>query len=122
MPMQDFPVTVNDGQIRVHLPFAVDSQALSRQLLREGFPLAHQPETTDTQGWGRDWQENGYYPYWVYPDPEHPGCTVFAFTPQPEDVVDGPQGERAELGPRSRKLVERWVPVLERLQPPEAIH
>jgi hypothetical protein len=112
--------TLAGGQVRVHLPFAVDQQALSRQLLREGFPLAHQPDTPDTQGWGHDFQENGYYPYWVYPDPEHPSCSVFAFNPQPEDVVDGgDRGERVELGPRSESVVRRWVPILERLRRPE---
>jgi len=123
------PVTVGNstleasltgGQVRIHLPFAVDPQRLSRQLLREGFPLAHQPDTTDTQGWGHDFQSNGYYPYWVYPDPDHPGCSVFAFNPQPEDVVDdGGRAERVELGERSTSLVRRWVPVLERLRATE---
>lgn len=110
-------VSLHDGQVRVHLPFAVDPQALSRQLLREGFPLAHEANTPDTQGWGHDYQENGYYPYWVYPDPEQQGRSVFAFNPQPEDVVDrGGADETVQLGNRSRKVVERWVPVLARLQ------
>lgn len=109
-------VTLEDGQVRVHLPFAVDSQALSRQLLREGYPLAHEPDTPDTQGWGNGFSPNGYYPYWVYPDPDHEGRSVFAFNPQPEDVVVHGSAERVDLGERSRGLVVRWVPVLERLQ------
>ncbi|HWI63512.1 MAG TPA: hypothetical protein VNT75_16870 [Symbiobacteriaceae bacterium] len=109
--------TLVNGQVRIHLPFEVDPQRLSRQLLREGFPLAHQLETTDTQGWGQDFDPNGYYPYWIYPDPEHPGRSVFAFNPQPEDVVDsGGSDERVELGERSARVVRRWVPVLERLR------
>lgn len=124
--MEQRSITVGDstleaslanGQVRIHLPFAVDPQRLSRQLLREGFPLAHQPETTDTQGWGQDYQANGYYPYWIYPDPERPGRSVFAFNPQPEDVVDdGGRDERVELGERSTRVVRRWVPVLQRLR------
>lgn len=114
-------VTLDDGQVRVHLPYAVDPQALSRLLLREGFPLAHQPDTPDTQGWGHDYEGDGYYPYWVFPDPVHPGCSVFAFNPQPEDVVDHGPGvaESAQLGPRSQKLLRRWLPVLEKLQQSE---
>ncbi|HWI52974.1 MAG TPA: hypothetical protein VNT01_12620 [Symbiobacteriaceae bacterium] len=112
--------TLANGQVRIHLPFAVDPQRLSRQLLREGFPLAHQPETTDTQGWGQDYQANGYYPYWIYPDPERPGRSVFAFNPQPEDVVDdGGRDEKVELGERSTRVVQRWVPVLQRLRQTE---
>lgn len=114
-------VTLADGQVRVHLPFAVDSHALSRQLLREGFPLAHETDTPDTQGWGPDFDTNGYYPFWVYPDPDHEGRSVFAFYPQPEDVVDrGARGEAIDLGPHSRRVVQRWVPVLSRLQKPES--
>lgn len=115
--MEGLEATLANGQVRIHLPFEVDPQRLSRQLLREGFPLAHEPETTDTQGWGNDFDANGYYPYWVYPDPDHPGCSVFAFNPQPEDVVDhGGSDERVELGPRSARVIRRWVPVLERLR------
>jgi hypothetical protein len=112
-----YPVTLDDGQVRVHLPFAVDPQALSSLLLREGFPLGHQPDTPDTQGWGHDFEGDGYYPYYVYPDPGAPGCYVFAFTPEPEDVVDQgiDRGETVDLGERSQAKVERWVPVLERL-------
>jgi hypothetical protein len=118
--MMEYEATLANGQVRIHLPFAVDPQRLSRQLLREGFPLAHELHTTDTQGWGHDFQSNGYYPYWVYPDPEHPGRSVFAFNPQPEDVVDdGGADEHVELGERSARVVRRWVPVLERLQQAE---
>jgi hypothetical protein len=109
-------VTLANGQVRVHLPFAVDPHALSAQLLREGFPLAHQPDTPDTQGWGPYFDANGYYPYWTYPDPEQPGRTVFAFNPHPEDVIDRKGPDAVVLGKRSRTLVERWVPVLASLR------
>lgn len=110
-------VTLADGHVRVHLPFAVDSHRLSRQLVREGYPLAHEPHTPDTQGWGPEFDPNGYYPYWVYPDPDRPGRSVFAFNPEPEDVVDhGPRGETVNVGQRSANLIRRWVPVLTNLQ------
>lgn len=112
-----YPVTLADGQVRVHLPYRVDAHRLSSQLLREGFPLAHQPDTPDTQGWGPDFDSNGYYPYWVYEDPERPGGSCFAFNPHPEDDIsrggDAPVAVR--LGERSQGVVERWVPVLERM-------
>jgi hypothetical protein len=118
--------TLVDGQVRVHLPFAVDPHALSAQLLREGYPLAHEPNTPDTQGWGNDFDSNGYYPYWVYPDPERPDRSVFAFNPRPEDVISRGSAETTErlaLGERSRALIQRWVPVLGTLtRPDETAH
>ena len=115
-------VTLTNGQVQVHLPFAVDPHALSRQLLREGYPLAHEPDTPDTQGWGPDFDPNGYYPYWVYPDPENQDQFVFAFNPQPEDVVHRAHGQpdAVTLGSRSRKLMDRWVPLLAELKAAES--
>lgn len=113
-------VTLADGQVRIHLPFAVGIQAFSEQLLREGFPLAHPADTPDTQGWGPEFDANGYYPFWVYPDPDHPGRSVFAFFPQPGDVTDhgAQEGEAVYLGEYSTSLARRWVSVLAAMQLP----
>lgn len=115
-------VTLTNGQVQVHLPFAVYPHALSAQLLREGYPLAHEPDSPDTQGWGPDFRPNGYYPYWVYPDPQNPARSVFAFNPQPEDVIHRAHGQpdAVSLGARSVALVNRWVPVLAALQTQES--
>jgi len=112
------PVSLEDSQVRVHLPFKVDPHRLSAQLQREGYGLAHQPDTPDTQGWGPEFSNNGYYPYWVFPDPDAPGHTCFAFYPNPEDAVSRGTGDpiAAVLGERSQKTVQRWVPVLARLR------
>ncbi|HYG57297.1 MAG TPA: hypothetical protein VD902_04460 [Symbiobacteriaceae bacterium] len=117
-----YPVSLAGGQVRVHLPFSVSQERLSEQLIREGFPLAHESGQSDTQGWGHDFQSNGYYPYWVYPDPDHPGGSVFAFNPQPSDVVDhGGRSETVDLSAWSTNLVRRWVPVLEDLNAREGV-
>jgi hypothetical protein len=113
------PLSLARGLVRVHLPFSVDMQALSQQLLREGYPLAHQPDTPDTQGWGPDFDPNGYYPHWVFPDPTHEERSVFAFYPQPEDVSQANADQRMaalHLGDRSQELIRRWVPVLAAVQ------
>lgn len=112
------PVTLQDGQVRVHLPFSVDPHRLSAQLRREGYALAHPPDSPDTQGWGDHFSANGYYPYYIFPDPDGPGSSVFAFYPNPEDAVSRGTGEpvAVSLGERSRQTVERWVPVLARLR------
>lgn len=112
---QPFEVTLADQQVRVHLPCAVDPHALSELLQREGFPLAHQANTPDTQGWGYDFQPDGYYPYWVYPDPTRPGQYAFAFHPHPEDVVEGSDQTLLQLGERSMNVIQRWVPVIIRM-------
>jgi hypothetical protein len=105
--------TYQDGQVRIHLPFAVDLHALSQQLMREGYALAHQPDTPDTQGWGDRFDPGGYYPYWLFPDPDRPGQSVFAFYPHPEDLVQRADNTALlHLGERSLDLVRRWVPVL----------
>lgn len=110
-----YEVTLANDHVRVHLPYAVDPQALSSLLQREGFPLAHEADTPDTQGWGSDFSPNGYYPYWVYPDPTRPGQYVFAFNPHPEDVVQGSDQAILNLGERSMNVIQRWVPLLARL-------
>lgn len=112
------PVTLQDGQVRVHLPFSVDPHRLSAQLLREGYALAHPPDTPDTQGWGDDFSPNGYYPFYVFPDPDVPNRSCFAFYPNPEDAISRGTGDpvRVLLGERSRQTVERWVPVLAHLR------
>jgi len=112
---QAYEVTLASDQIRVHLPYAIDPQALSSLLQREGFPLAHDLDTPDTQGWGSDFSPDGYYPYWVYPDPTRPGQYVFAFNPHPEDVIQGGDQPILDLGERSMNVIQRWVPVLARM-------
>lgn len=114
-----YDVTLTNGQLQVHLPFAVDLQRFSQQLLREGYPLAHEADTPDTQGWGPDFSANGYYPYWLYADPDRPGFSVLALNPHPEDVVDhGEAGESLEIGSRSMEVMQRWLPVLTNLHEP----
>ena len=112
-----YQVSLEQGQVWVHLPFAVDPHELSVQLQREGYALAHEPDTPDTQGWGETFDPNGYYPYCVFPDPTAPGRSVFAFYPRPEDVVrQGPDGEAValSLGRESERTIARWVPWLRR--------
>jgi len=115
-----YELSLEQGQVWVRLPFEVDPQQLSAQLTAEGYALAHQPDTPDTQGWGDDFSPNGYYPYYVFPDPSAPDRSVFAFYPQPEDVVRQGTEEALDLRERSRRTVERWVPVLARLAGPSS--
>ncbi len=118
------PVSYEDGQVRVHLPFRVNIAALTRWLVQQGYFCAHPAETDtragtlfpESQGWGPDHDSDSYYPYWVYPDPERRGRSVMAFNPQPEDVVqqfkEGRTTTWVDLGEQSRALMKEWLPVL----------
>lgn len=117
---QTYSLGLEQGQVWVHLPYRVDPHQLSAQLLREGYALAHPPDTPDTQGWGEEFSPNGYYPYYLFTDPKAENRSVFAFYPNPEDAVTEGEAERLALGERSRRTVERWVPVLARLGTPTA--
>lgn len=126
-PLGPLPVQAVDDQIRVYLPFQVDVERLTRYLREEGYPVAHAPEDAreealdefilTSQGWGQGYDTEGYYPYWVFPDPEQPGRSIFAFAPRPEDVVrreaHGHAAERAAVGAMSRSMLAHWLPVLQ---------
>ncbi|MCG0239786.1 MAG: hypothetical protein L6E13_11545 [Firmicutes bacterium] len=124
-PLGALPLRLEDGQIWAYLPFRVDTERLTRFLREEGYPMAYDPGARDpaeaeappgTQGWGPGYDSEGYYPYWVFPDPEAPERSVFALVPRPEDVVtrrDGAQTvQRPEPGPVTRSLLAHWLPVL----------
>ncbi|WP_324669605.1 hypothetical protein [Geochorda subterranea] len=82
------PVWVEQGQVRIELPFDVDMVRLAQQLKEDGYFYAHHPERVDTQGWGPRFDEEGYYPYWIYregragADAGTRPRTIFAFPPQ----------------------------------------
>lgn len=101
---------IEDNQVRVALPGKPDLAGLSRDLRHQGYFLANDPEDMDSQGWGKDRDLEGYYPYWVFRNGEQ---WVFAFSP--EDYRGGSEGERRpEVGEDTRKEIERWVPYLKR--------
>lgn len=110
-----YDLSVEDEQVRVHLPTRVDPHSLTSFLVKEGYPLSHDPdEVTDSQGWGPAYDSQGYYRWWVYPDPEQAGGSCFAFNPRPDDLVRQGESATAQLSVASQQDLERWVPVLER--------
>jgi len=100
-----------DGQVRVHLPFAVDLDRLTGMLRRDHYPVAGEPGETDSQGWGYEIDVEEYYPYWVYPDPERPGRSVLAFSPRDYARAGGTHLPR--LGEQTRREVRRWYDYLQ---------
>ena len=105
-------VSIEDGQVRVRLPFAVDLERLTGLLRRDHYPVASEPGETDSQGWGYEIDLEDYYPYWVFPDPDRPGCWVFAFPPEDyERAADGTH--RPRVGARARREIRRWYDYLQ---------
>ncbi len=72
-------IGVEDGQIRVTLTGVLDLAGLTGDLRGKGYFVANTPSDIDSQGWGKEQDLEGYYPYWVYRDDDN---WVFAFTPE----------------------------------------
>lgn len=103
---ESYSARIEDGLVRVRLPYRVDRGALTHRLRDAGFFVAHDPdrEHVTTQGWGPEEDHEDYYPYWLLkPD-------TFAFPPR--DYQPTREGFRPELGPRARAELERWLPYL----------
>lgn len=82
------PVTLEQGQVRVELPFDVDFVRLAELLRQEGYFYAHHPERIDAQGWGRPIDYEGYYPFWVWREgTPGAGPTRVIFACPPEDYA-----------------------------------
>lgn len=80
------PAWIEEGQVRVELPFDVDFVKLAQVLQEKGYFYAHHPERVDSQGWGRRLDYEGYYPYWVLregaPGLQGPIRAIFACPPE----------------------------------------
>ena len=136
------PVCIEQGQVRVELPFDVDFVRLAELLRQEGYFYAHDPERVDAQGWGRQRDYEGYYPYWVWREGTPgvtPTRTLFACPPQeyvradlepPFPAKGGTPaagdmeaaGELAALepviGPATIAEIRRWIPFLRQAMKP----
>ncbi|MDI3317343.1 MAG: hypothetical protein QJR14_06990 [Bacillota bacterium] len=112
---------LEDGEVRVRLPFQVDRPLLARLLSERGFAVEPDPQgRSDSQAWGLQFDVEGYYPYRVAPAPDHPAATWFSFPPP--DYREGGRllastevpggGYEPILGPGTAAEVKRWLPVL----------
>lgn len=110
--------SVEDGQIRVRLPFYVDRDRLQQLLTQEGWAVAPNDEELDSQGWGPDHDEDGYYPCWVWPDREQ-NATVLAFPPRDyHATVEGDADEAVMdhepvFGDKALEEFTQWITTLE---------
>jgi hypothetical protein len=109
---------VEDGDVRIYLPFVVDQERLQELLTEDGWAVDTDDAAPGVQGWGPEHDEEGYYPCWVWPDKER-NETVFAFPPRDYKAsVEGHTGDGAmELdpvfGPKALEEFTRWIPTLQ---------
>lgn len=109
-----YSVELEDEQVRVRLPFEVDLEELAPRLERAGYHLASDEDEqgrTLSQGWGKVFDRESNYPYWIYRDEDG---WVFAFPPEDYWVRAGREGpvHIPVIGLRAREEIRRWLPVL----------
>lgn len=103
-------VWIEDNQVRVSLPGKLDLAGLSLDLRKKGYFLANDSESIDSQGWGKDKDLEGYYPYWVFRDGER---WVFAFSPE-HFQGKGLGEQQLKESQEADGEIDRWVPYLTR--------
>ena len=112
--------SLDNGMIHVLLPFRVDLERLARSLKEAGYFTSEGAEETGAQGWGSEFDAEGYYPYWVLPDDDEPEWTVFTYPPEDYDQFEAVAtggGEEAGafrpfLGDLARQELARWLAFL----------
>ena len=119
---ESYPYEVINKKIRIRLPFRINFYKLSEILKQEDYFLANPPEA-DSQGWGKGFDAEGYYPYWVYAgNDDH----YFAFPPEDYKIVPEPGSAPKHvpiLGSKALEEFFRWLPLLKQAKATgEAIH
>ncbi|MDO9536665.1 MAG: hypothetical protein Q7J85_15370 [Bacillota bacterium] len=98
-----------DGQVRVSLSGVLNLAGLSSDLQKKGYFLANDPWDVDSQGWGKDQDLEGYYPYWVYRDGDR---WVFAFTPEGYHT-ENDKNETFTNEKKTKEVIDHWVTYLQ---------
>lgn len=113
-----YPYTIEDGQVKVRLPFVVDRERLQELLAQEGWAVAPNDEELDSQAWGPEYDEDGYYPMFVWPDRER-NETILAYPPKDyHATVEGMADEAIMdhdpiFGEKALQEFQQWIGTLE---------
>lgn len=114
-----YPYTIEDGQVRVRLPFVVDRERLQELLEADGWAVAPEDDRLDSQAWGSGHDEDGYYPCWVWPDQEQ-NETILAFPPRDYHATVEGDGEEAVMdhepifGAKALEEFTQWIGPVEK--------
>ena len=109
---ETYPYEVIHEKVRIRLPFSIDLHKLTNILKQQDYYVANNPDKLDSQGWGKSYDVEGNYPYWVY---EEKGSYYFAFPPEDYKVVPEPGAAPNHvpiLGTKALEEFFRWIPVL----------
>jgi len=107
-----YPYEIKNEKVHIKLPFYVDFKRLTDILKKRECFVANDPEEMDSQGWGKWYDAEGYYPYWIY---EEDHCHYFAFPPEDYKLVPEPGAAPKHIPVLGTKAVEEffhWLPVL----------
>ncbi|MDK2856691.1 MAG: hypothetical protein PWQ86_1904 [Bacillota bacterium] len=105
-----YEMKLDRRMVQVELPFAVDLPRLTKALKEAGFYVRDEDGEGTSQGWGRGYDREGYYPYWVYQEGQ---AWFFAFPPEDYRQVAPGEAFEAYVGPEAENEFERWLPYLE---------
>ena len=117
---ESYPYEIEKEKVRIKLPFSVDFAKLTELLKAKNYFVANPPEM-DSQGWGKYYDSEGYYPYWVYLERGH---HYFGFPPE--------EYKRSSKSRISTKLVPvlgneaikeflQWLPLLKKATTEEEV-
>lgn len=109
---ENYPYEVINDKVRIRLDFSIDLHKLTQALKSEDYYVANDPDRLDSQGWGKGYDAEGFYPYWVY---EEKGECYFAFPPEDYKTVPEPGAEPRHIPVLGSKALEeffRWLPFL----------
>ncbi|MGE5591843.1 MAG: hypothetical protein ACM3ZA_14710 [Bacillota bacterium] len=101
-----------EGMVQVRLPFRVNLEKLSQVLQKQNYHTSDDADETDALGWGREYDAEGYYPHWVFPNDDRPEGTILSFPPEDYDQP-GDNGEyRPFLGKLAQEELGQWLGLL----------
>ncbi|HHX23353.1 MAG TPA: hypothetical protein GX723_05000 [Thermoanaerobacterales bacterium] len=108
-----YPYEVVNEKVRIKLPFHISFEKLNKILKEEGYFVANSPKV-DSQGWGKDYDAEGYYPYWVYAENEE---HYFAFPPEDYKITAEPGQAPKHVPILGNEAIEEffnWLPLLQK--------
>ncbi|HHY42622.1 MAG TPA: hypothetical protein GX514_07230 [Thermoanaerobacterales bacterium] len=117
---ETYPYEVINDKVRIRLPFSIDFHKLYDLLKEQDYFVANSPEL-DSQGWGKDYDAEGYYPYWVYVENDD---YYFAFPPEDYKLVHEPGAKPKHvpiLGSKALEEFFRWLPLLKQARAVEGV-
>lgn len=112
---ESYPYEVINDKVRIQLPFHISFAKLNEILKQEDYFVANHPEA-DSQGWGKGYDAEGYYPYWVYTENDN---HFFAFPPEDYKIVPEPGAVPKHvpiLGSKALEEFFRWLPLLKQAE------